>query len=326
VAAPPAVTPMCSGPECDAKLEVAPRFEPPGPEDDRPPDVAATPSETADCALVGSVVASTEVGNYAEPSERAPVIAKYTAACEAQKLDQPTRTCIAEQGDKASIAYCAPTIVPDTKIEIIAATECDAIIKGTNEQMSKRIAFDYERKWWEPRAEAYLASCKKDRWTRPFADCVKLSQPQYCTYQAVRPLQTVLNAMLVETNKKEQEQRDLWNKAYAEPKKYPKVKLSLVNGRGCADIIKAVDARIVKQGPQSWERTWWQPRVKTYAASCRKDRWTVEVGECIRIQHPSNCYQYAPPALQQKLIALYQAALPAPPPLKKTPKQPKAPK
>lgn len=326
--APPPVEPMCKGTECEAPLEKEPRYEPPNPDEFRPPEEVATPAESATCKTVGEVMASTEVGNYAEREEREPVVAKHTAACEALKLDQATRTCIAQQGDKASIAYCSPEMVPDLKIEIMVAADCDAMIKGANERMAKRGPLDYEKKWWSPRAEAYLASCKKDRWTKQLGECVKNGQAQYCSYQAVQPLQLVINALLVETNKKEQEQRELWAKAYAEPKKYPQVKLDLVSGRGCAEIMKAVAARIEKQGPQSWEKTWWTPRAKAYAASCRKDRWTAEVGECIKIQHPSGCYGYAPQPLQQKLIQLYQQTLPAPPPPKrpKRPKQPKAPK
>lgn len=327
---------MCSGAECEAKLEKEQRFEPPNPDEFRPPDEVGTPAETATCATVGQVVASIEVGNYAEPEERAPAVAKHTSTCEALKLDQATRTCIAEQGDKNSIAYCAPEMLPDTKVEILAAAECDAVIKAASDRLANRPAFDWEKKWWSPRAAGYLASCKKDRWTKTLGECVKNGQAQYCSYQTVRPLQVRIDAMLVEANKKEQEQRELWAKAYAEPKKYPQVKVEIVTTRGCADIMKAVNTRVEKQGPQSWEKTWWTPRAKQYDASCKKDRWTVEVGDCVKTQHPSNCYQYAPPALQQKLIQLYQTALPAPPPpkpLKPTkptkpakPKQPKQPK
>jgi hypothetical protein len=326
VAAPPPPTPMCTGDECSAPLEKEPRFEPPNPDEFRPPDEPGTLAETADCKVVGEVLASTEVGNYAEPEERAPVVAKHTATCESLKLDQATRTCIAEQGDKMSIAYCAPEIVPDTKLEIVAATECDAIVKSANDRLATRAAYDWEKKWWTPRANAFLASCKKDRWTKQIGDCVKNGQAQYCAqYQAVRPLQTKLDAMLVEANKQENERISLWHKAYAEPKKYPQVKLDIVKAGACADIMKAVNVRIEKQGPSSWEKTWWTPRAKAYLASCKKDRWTAEVADCVKTMYPGNCYQYAPQGLQQKMIQLYQQALPTlPPPHRK--RQPVAPK
>ncbi len=322
MAAPEPITPMCSGDECSAPLEKEPRFEPPNPDEFRPDEVVATPAESADCATVGEVVASTEVGNYAEPEARAPVVAKYTASCDALRLDQATRTCIAEQADKASIAYCSPEMVPDTTVEIVSATECDAVIKAANDRLAARPAFDWEKKWWSPRASSYLASCKKDRWTKQLGDCVRNGQAQYCSYQAVRPLQTKIDAMLVEANKKEAERQQVWAQAYAEPKKFPKVKVDIVSARACAGIMKAVKERIDKQGPQSWEKTWWTPRAKAYEASCKKDRWTLEVGDCVKTQYPGNCYQYAPPPLQQKLIALYQQALPAaPPPRPKKPKK-----
>lgn len=324
-APPPPVEPMCSGVECEAKLETEPRFEPPNPEEWRPPDAEVTPPEQATCAMVGEVVASIEVGNYADPEERAPVVAKHAAICDALKLDQATRTCIAEQGDKMSIAYCSPEMVPDTKIEIVAAADCTAAIDAANARLASRPAYDWEKKWWSPRAAAFLASCKKDRWTKQLGDCVKNGQAQYCSqYQGVRPLQVKLDAMLQETNKKEQERQQLWAQAYLEPKKYPHVKVELVKPRACAEIIKAANARIEKQGGQSWEKTWWTPRAKAYATSCRKDRWTIEVGDCVKMQYAANCYQYAPPALQQKLFKLHQQALPGAP--TKPPKKPTKPK
>lgn len=319
---------MCSGDECSAPLEKEVRYEAPGVGEDRPPEIEQTPAESATCATVGQVLASIEVGNYAEPGEREPVVEKHTQACEQLKLDQATRTCVAQQSDKMSIAYCAPALVPDVAMEIVPASECDAVIKRANDRMAKQPSFAYERKWWDPRASGYAASCKKDRWTKQFATCIEQSQAQYCSYSAVMPLQVAINAMLTEAAKKEQEQRELWAKAYAEPKKYPQVKLALVRPGECKAIIKAVDDRIMKNGAGNWEQTWWKPRAKLYAASCRKDRWTQEVGDCVRTQYPANCYAYAPQPLQQKMIALYQQALPAPPPPKPpvTPKKPRAPK
>lgn len=322
VPAPTPVVPMCTGVECEAKLEPAARFEPPNPDEFRPPDAVGTPPETATCATVGEVVASTEVGNYAEPEVREPAVAKYTALCEAQKLDQEARTCVAQQGDKPSIAYCAPAMAPDVPMELFPTSECDAAIKAATARLATRPASDWEKKWWTPRAQTFLASCKKDRWTKLVGECVRAGSPQSCSYQAVRPLQVKLEAMLVAANVKEQQERDLFAKAYAEPKKYPRVKVPLVDARGCTAIMKAAKARIDKQGPTSWEAQWWTPRAKAYAQSCAKDRWTLEVGDCVKTQFPGNCYQFAPAPLQQKLIQLYQQALPAPPP----PKQPRAPK
>jgi hypothetical protein len=326
--APTPVTPVCSGSDCEAKLEKDVRYEPPGPgpATDQPEIVDATPPESATCATVGQVMASIDVGNYAEPGERAPAVAKHTQECEKLQLDQAARTCVAQQMDKLSIAYCAPKLVPDVSLEIVEPSQCDALMKTANDRIAKKPAFDYERKWWEPRASGYAASCKKDRWTKQLADCIAQSQAQYCSYAAVMPLQTAINGMLIEAQKKEQEQRELWAKAYAEPKKYPQVKLALVRPGDCKALMKAASDRIAKNGAGNWEQTWWTPRAKAYDASCRTDRWTQEVGDCVKTQYPGNCYAYAPAPLQQKMIALYQQALPAPPPPKRgkplTPKRP----
>lgn len=79
-------------------------------------------------------------------------------------------------------------------------------------------------------------------WTKTLGDCVKNGQAQYCSYQTVRPLQrNRRDARRGEQRSKEL--GELWGKAYAEPKKYPQVKVrECVSARGCADIMKAVDA------------------------------------------------------------------------------------
>ncbi len=303
----PPPEPACIGDECSAPLEKVPRYEQPGP-DEGPPHVMGTPAELASCAIVGEALASAELGNYADPEDRAPIAAKHAATCKALRLDQATRTCIAQQqGDKISIAYCSPEMVPDTKLHFVAPAECAALIKAASDRFAGRASYDWEKKWWTARADLFLASCKRDRWTAQVGECVKNGQAQYCSqYQEVRPLQVKLTAMHSEANRREQERRELWSRAYDAPAKYPQVKIELVKASACPDIIAAVTTRVEKLGPQSWEKTWWTPRAKAYLASCKKDRWTVEVGDCMKTLPPNTCYQYAPPTLQQKLVKLYQ--------------------
>ncbi len=133
-----------------------------------------------------------------------------------------------------SSACCSPAMAPDVPMELFPTSECDAAIKAATARLATRPASDWEKKWWTPRAQTFLASCKKDRWTKLVGECVRAGSPQSCSYQAVRPLQVKLEAMLVAANVKEQQERDLFAKAYAEPKKYPQVKLALVDARPAA--------------------------------------------------------------------------------------------
>src|ERR1043165_8492451 len=52
----------------------------------------------ADCKAVGETLASMELGNYAEPETRAPVVAKYQAACDKAFVTKEQGECI----DKAT--------------------------------------------------------------------------------------------------------------------------------------------------------------------------------------------------------------------------------
>jgi hypothetical protein len=62
----------------------------------------------ADCDAVAEQLASIDLGNYAEPEDRAPVIARYKAACAAALISREEAQCIDRARDRSSAALCAP--------------------------------------------------------------------------------------------------------------------------------------------------------------------------------------------------------------------------
>ena len=61
-----------------------------------------------DCAPVAEALASIELGNYAEPDDRAPVVGKHREACEAAHVTKAEGTCLAAATDKWTAARCSP--------------------------------------------------------------------------------------------------------------------------------------------------------------------------------------------------------------------------
>lgn len=306
-APPPVIEPPCKGDACSAPVEKEARYELPD-NDAQPTQVNPTASDTASCATVGVVAASAELGNYADREALAPAITSHTQRCEQLGLAIAARTCAAQQKDLRSIEYCAPGMAPDQALTVVTPTACVALFKDIDKRLAGRPFFDYEVAWWTPRSSAFLTSCKSDRWTQSLADCVKIQRADYCVTHGPGPLLVTLQALIGKENQRLAEEAVLRDKAYAEPTKYPKVKIAVVKPGACAQLVRSVTKRYTTTPqPNLWERDWWVPRAKNYEASCKKDRWTVELGACIRLQHAGNCHQYAPAMLREKLYAVYNA-------------------
>ena len=58
----------------------------------------------ASCQAVGEQLASIELGNYAEPEARAPVVARYRAACETAMVSREEGQCLDSARDRWSAA------------------------------------------------------------------------------------------------------------------------------------------------------------------------------------------------------------------------------
>src|SRR5437660_1521683 len=76
------------------------------------PTVDALANEYKGRLKVADGLASLELGNYAEPEERAPVVAQKRAACEAAHVTKDEATCLDAARDTYSAARCVPRMFP----------------------------------------------------------------------------------------------------------------------------------------------------------------------------------------------------------------------
>lgn len=67
----------------------------------------------ADCRAVGARLASRELGNYATPEEREPMVATWAKACEGERLSKAEGECITGAADDDAIAACPRPLVAE---------------------------------------------------------------------------------------------------------------------------------------------------------------------------------------------------------------------
>lgn len=158
----------------------------------------------ADCKLVGETLASMDLGNYAEPEQRAPVVTKYEAACTKARISKEEGECLDKAKDKWSAGQCAPRMFPemastnsgDCKL-VVAKVE--SIMKGSlqgqdNPQMQQ---------WFGTTLRVLQQSCEQDAWPDSLKKCVLMAQGgpgqdamQACNQQFPPALQTKLQERL----------------------------------------------------------------------------------------------------------------------------------
>jgi hypothetical protein len=127
----------------------------------------------ADCQDVGEQLASTDLGNYAEPEDRAPVVARYKAACEAAVLSRDEQQCLDRTRDRWSAARCAPRMFPD--LASSSTGDCGAIVARIRAVVQKQASYlsDPRMKNWFDRTMTVLQeSCEQDRWPDALKKCM----------------------------------------------------------------------------------------------------------------------------------------------------------
>jgi hypothetical protein len=88
---------------CEAPIEPAPKFVPPS-----DPDEVVAARGPATCASVAHVLASTEIGNYADDELLRVKAGKWEQRCAQQRLTLAELDCLGTAGDRAAIATCVP--------------------------------------------------------------------------------------------------------------------------------------------------------------------------------------------------------------------------
>jgi hypothetical protein len=156
----------------------------------------------ADCTAVSETLASLDLGNYAEPEERAPVVATYKAACEKAYVSKEEGECLDKAHDKWTAGQCAPRMFPEmtakggdckqvvAKVEAAMRTQVDA----GNAQM---------KQWLETTTKVIAESCEQDAWPDALKKCILMSQStpgvdamQTCNQQFPPALQSKLQERL----------------------------------------------------------------------------------------------------------------------------------
>jgi hypothetical protein len=127
----------------------------------------------ADCQDVGEQLASFDLGNYAEPEDRAPVVARYQAACEVAMLSRDEQHCIDRTRDRWSAAQCAPRLFPD--LASSSTGNCGAIVARVRAATQKQAAYlsDPRMKTWFDRTVTVMQeSCEQDHWPDALKKCM----------------------------------------------------------------------------------------------------------------------------------------------------------
>lgn len=126
----------------------------------------------ADCKAVGETLASMELGNYAEPETRAPVVAKYQAACDKAFVTKEQGECIDKATDKWTASQCAPDMFPEMKVE--GTGDCVSIANNIRQQMMKGMsgADPQTQQLFDKMVRVVKESCEQDGWPATFKSCV----------------------------------------------------------------------------------------------------------------------------------------------------------
>ena len=163
----------------------APEFKPPDDERDVPQGVEA-PAPEPTCRIVAEVMVSLELGNYAEPEERAPRIAAEERRCTVARLSRDDRQCMIDSFDKQAMAYCAPALFPEVKNAVVTLEQCDAAAKQMRTTLAQQLQSMQikDTAQWDKQLVAAIESCRRDRWNLAMLQCATAYVPVYAQYCA----------------------------------------------------------------------------------------------------------------------------------------------
>jgi hypothetical protein len=176
-----------------APPDVEREWKPPG---EVPPPVDPNkPGPEPTCRLAAESLVSFELGNYAEPEEREPRVAKEEKRCIAAKLTRDDRQCLIDSNDRASFAYCAPALFPDDAQNAVGAETCTGvgaqIRKNIQNYVQQTNANLQSQQIWDRQGRAAIEACKTDRWNPQMAQCAAAYvpfSPTNCMYTQPYPM------------------------------------------------------------------------------------------------------------------------------------------
>lgn len=140
------------------------------------------PQPEPTCRLVAETLVSLELGNYAEPEERAPRVAAEERRCVAMRLSRDDRQCVVDSYARADVAYCVPALFPDEPQQpALSGAECDAIANQMRKQLEAQLASQRvpDQRVWERQLLTAIDACRADRWNQQMAQCAASYVPMY---------------------------------------------------------------------------------------------------------------------------------------------------
>lgn len=153
----------------------------------------------ADCQAVAEQLTSFELGNYAEPEDRAPVVARFQGACEAAMVTKEEGQCLDKARDKWTASQCAPRLFPE--LASSSTGDCGAIVDRVRAAITKQAAYvsDPKMKGWFERTMAIMQeSCTQDHWPDSVKKCMLSSDPATLTTACNQQMPPALQQRLQE--------------------------------------------------------------------------------------------------------------------------------
>jgi hypothetical protein len=132
----------------------------------------------ADCQLVADELASFDLGNYAEPETREPVVAKYKQQCDALYITKEEGACLDKAKDRWSASQCAARLFPELSKPGSECAQAGEKTKSSMYRQYRGVQIDpMTKKYLEAAAEAVRVSCTDDKWPAAITTCVLSGDP-----------------------------------------------------------------------------------------------------------------------------------------------------
>jgi hypothetical protein len=168
----------------------------------------------ADCQVIADQLASLDLGNYAEPETRAPVVTSYKTACEKALVSKEQGECIAKARDKFSASQCAPLMFPELAVDPSKAqSECATAIAAERVVIAKSMSGANEpqmARMLDMTMKAMRESCEQDGWPPALVACIKAATEvdalSRCNSQIPPEIQTKLSERVTKAAMEVQQQ------------------------------------------------------------------------------------------------------------------------
>jgi hypothetical protein len=162
----------------------------------------------ANCARVAETLASFEAGSGVTAEQRAPVVAKHQAACEAMRVTADEAACLARAPDTWAARACLPRMFPPKPTANAAnvGAECQLVATRMGDAVMSQVGSNGSAAGakLDQMLPIIAASCELDRWPAPVVQCIAATKVgdmaayQACSNQLPIELQKKLAARLAQ--------------------------------------------------------------------------------------------------------------------------------